>query len=98
MHLHGTHTAIHLNILTVNKSGIRTFKSRVLQLSLEQYNVGTNFKLVARTFLEYGESRDGYWTAEKFLKQVREALYIVEYKYPREVGYILVVSYAFKGF
>ena len=31
-------------------------------------------------------SRDGYWTAEKFLKQVREAFDIPEYRYPREEG------------
>ena len=31
-----------------------------------------NIKLVARTLLEYRETRDGYWTYEKFLKQIKE--------------------------
>ena len=43
----------------------------------------------ARTLLEYGEKRDGYWTATKFMKQMKNAVSIAEAKYPKEDGYRL---------
>ena len=33
-----------------------------------------NIPMAARELLEYGESRDGYWTGEKFMKQMKSAV------------------------
>ena len=41
----------------------------------------------AREFLEYGKDHDGYWTAEKFFKQLEVAATIADIKYPRDKGY-----------
>ena len=43
----------------------------------------------ARTLLEYSESRDGYWTSSKFIKQMKGAVKIAEAKYPKENGFRL---------
>ena len=34
----------------------------------------------ARCLLEYGESREGYWTSEKYILQIEEAVVISEIK------------------
>ena len=44
----------------------------------------------ARKFLEYGESKEGYWTSEKFMNQIKESAKLAEYKYPKEDGYKIV--------
>ena len=44
----------------------------------------------AQQFLEYGETKEGYWTSEKFMKQIKEAKKIVAAKYPRDEGWRLV--------
>ena len=44
----------------------------------------------ARTFLEYGENKEGYWTSERFMAQIESAVQIADIKYPREKGYRLV--------
>ena len=36
----------------------------------------------ARQLLEYGEVREGYWTSENFVTQLKEASKIAEAKYP----------------
>ena len=41
-----------------------------------------------RTLLEYGESRDGYWTGAKFMRQMSNVVKIAETKYPKD-GYRL---------
>ena len=41
----------------------------------------------AREFLEYGESRKGYWTRDKFVAQMHRAIKIAEIKYPKEEGW-----------
>ena len=38
--------------------------------------------LQAREFLEYGESKKGYWTSNKFMKHMEMAVIIAEFKYP----------------
>ena len=48
---------------------------------------GDKFWREARELLEYGESKDGYWTSERFLKQMDEAVKIADIKYPRSEGY-----------
>ena len=35
-----------------------------------------------RTLLEYGEARDGYWTSNKFMKQMGISVKIAEEKIP----------------
>ena len=37
-----------------------------------------------RAKLEYGEGKEGYWTSERFMTQIREAARITDVKYPRE--------------
>ena len=34
--------------------------------------------------LEYGECREGYWTSEKFMLQIEEAVKIADIKHPKE--------------
>ena len=41
----------------------------------------------ARCLLEYGESREGYWTGEKFMIQMEHACEIADVKYPRDQGW-----------
>lgn len=40
--------------------------------------------------LEYGDSREGYWTSEKFMIQVKQACEITEVKYPKNDGWQFV--------
>ena len=47
-------------------------------------------KRQARSFLEYGENKEGYWTSEKFMAQIKVAVTIAEVKYPREEGFRIV--------
>ncbi len=58
-----------------------------IRLSEKEFDAGkqTNPGLEkdARTFLEYGEKCDGYWTGEKFMNQMAKAPLIAEVKYPR---------------
>ena len=44
----------------------------------------------AQQFLEYGETNEGYWTAEKFMNQIKQAVKIAEAKYPKENGWKIV--------
>jgi hypothetical protein len=44
----------------------------------------------ARQLLEYGESKEGYWTGDKFMSQMERAVTIAEVKYSREKGWKLV--------
>ena len=46
-----------------------------------------SLKQQARQFLEYGESREGYWTSVKFMLQMEIAVDIAEVKYPNEDGW-----------
>jgi len=46
--------------------------------------------LEAHVLLEYGESKEGYWTSEKFLLQMDHAVKIAEIKYPKEIGFCLM--------
>lgn len=44
-------------------------------------------KKYARSFLEYGERREGYWTRDKFVEQLKSAVDIAEIKYPKTDGW-----------
>ena len=41
----------------------------------------------AHEFLEYGESKEGYWTRDKFIAQMARAIEMAEIKYPKEDGW-----------
>ena len=43
-----------------------------------------HFPAEARALLEYGAEREGYWTGEKFMKNVEDAARIAEFKYPSD--------------
>ena len=45
-----------------------------------------HLKQYARTSIKYGENRDGYWTSEKFIEQLKYCAEIAGCKYPREQG------------
>ena len=44
----------------------------------------------ARQLFEYGEGRDGYWTSEKFMAQLKQAVKIADAKYPKADGWRVV--------
>ena len=50
----------------------------------------TTIRKYGRQLLEYGEAREGYWTSEKFMRQIREAEKIAVTKFPRRDGWRLV--------
>ena len=37
-----------------------------------------------------GKNRDGYWTSERFLKQLRDCALIAKCRYPKEQSYKVV--------
>ena len=41
----------------------------------------------ARECLEYGQSKEGYWTRDRFIMQMERAIKIAEIKYPKEEGW-----------
>ncbi len=40
-----------------------------------------NFPVAARALLEYGAEREGYWTSDRFMKNIKDAAWIAEFKY-----------------
>jgi len=70
-----------------------TKKDGFLCLTEEEYRAvkrnNPNIKMSARKLLKYGESREGYWTSDKFMKQMGYVVEIAEAKYPKEQGYRL---------
>ena len=60
-----------------------TEKDGYLRLTEEEYQSAKEknpgIRKAARQLLEYGESRKGYWTSEKFMQQIQ----IAEAKYPK---------------
>lgn len=47
-------------------------------------------KRYARESIEYGENKDGYWTSEKFMDQIKRCVKLAEFKYPPSDGYKIV--------
>ena len=47
-------------------------------------------KMYARQLLEFGENKEGYWTSDKFISQIRSAVKIANIKYPKSSGYKIV--------
>ena len=66
-------------------------KNGYLRLTDDEFKKACDQNVVvkreAREYLEYGESKEGYWTAAKFLKQIENAITIAEIKYPNSEGY-----------
>ena len=61
-----------------------------LQLTEEEYqetkkNNPRIWKYGCQT-LEHGEAKEGYWTSDKFMSQIMDAVAIAEVKYPRAKG------------
>ena len=44
-------------------------------------------QMQARCLLEYGEAKEGYWTCENFIQQMKNAIKIAEFKYPKCEGW-----------
>lgn len=69
-------------------------KNGYLALTEEEYEAAKQadptIKRYARQHLEYGESKEGYWTSEKFMHQIKDAVKVAEVKYPRAEGFRLV--------
>lgn len=66
-------------------------KNGYLALTEEEYErariTDPTIRIQAREFLEYGESKEGYWTSDKFMEQVKVAVKIAEVKYPQREEY-----------
>jgi hypothetical protein len=62
-----------------------------LSLTDEEYErakqANPSAKKYARRFLEYGENREGYWTRDKFIAQMKSAVEMAEVKYPKDDGW-----------
>ena len=62
-----------------------------LALNDEQYEQAktknSRIRKYAREYLEYGEAREGYWTSETFMLQMKVAVEIAEFKYPKADGW-----------
>ena len=69
-------------------------KEGYLHLTDEEYESAKKkdpaIRKYARQFLGYGETKEGYWTSEKFMKEIKEAEMIAAAKYPRDEGWRLV--------
>ena len=74
-------------------------KDGYLCLTQEEYDTANNPNITmgARQLLEYSESRDVYWTGEKFMKQMEKVVKIAEAKYTKEQGYRLCLVFDQSG-
>ena len=52
-----------------------------------------SIQMEARCLFECGEAKEGYWTCDKFIKQMKKAIKIAEFKYPKSgmFGYLTTV-------
>ena len=63
-------------------------KNGYLCLTQEEYvRAREAVQIQARCLLEYGEAKEGYWTCEKFIQQMRNAIKIAKFKYPKCEGW-----------
>ena len=69
-------------------------KNGFLALTKEEYDRAVvndpSIRMYARQFLEYGESREGYWTSDKFIVQIEKSVKIANLKYPKSDGWSVV--------
>ena len=65
-----------------------------LSLTQEEYDeakkTNPTIRKYARQQLEYGESKEGYWTSEKFMVQLKQAVKIGNVQYPKDKGWRVV--------
>ena len=68
-----------------------TEKDGYLALTEEEYEQAKqkdpSIRRYARERLEYGEAKEGYWTSNKFMTQIKQAVKIAEMKYPKDEGW-----------
>ena len=68
-------------------------KHDYLELTDEEYDevkkTDPTIRKHARQTLEYGEGKEGYWTSDRFMLQIKEAVKIADVKFPREAGWRL---------
>ena len=66
-------------------------KGGYLALTVDEHQEATvadpTIQLQAREYLEYEAAKEGYWTSDKFMKQMEMAVKIAEYKYPKAAGW-----------
>ena len=62
-----------------------------LCLTQEEYTkareADSSVRMEARCLFEYGEDKEGYWTSDKFIQQMKVAIKIAEIKYPKVEGW-----------
>ena len=62
-----------------------------LCLTQEEYTkareADSSVRMEARCLFEYGEAKEGYWTSDKFIQQMKVAIKIAEIKYPKVEGW-----------
>ena len=62
-----------------------------LCLTQEEYTrareVDSSFCMGARYLFEYGKAKEGYWTSEKFIQQMKKVIKIDEIKYTKGEGW-----------
>ena len=51
------------------------------ELVCAKVKYGSGFQRKAHVLFEYGKSKEGYWTSEKFVRQMDHAVQIAEIKY-----------------
>ena len=65
-----------------------------LALTEEEYQkanrVDSTIRMYAWQQMEYGEAKEGQWTSERFMDQIKQAVKIAKVKYPREEGWSVV--------
>ena len=66
-------------------------KMDIYVLTQEEYvrarQSNPSMQMEARCIFEYGEAKEGYWTCDKFIKQMEKAIKIAEFKYPKSDGW-----------
>ena len=66
-------------------------KNGYLCLTQEEYvrarQSDPSIQMEARSLFEYGEAKEGYWTCDKFIVQMKKAIKIAEFKYPKSDGW-----------
>lgn len=64
-----------------------------LELTPEKHSSNSSLPKSSRVFLEYSAEREGYWTGDKFMTRVKNALDVVNMKYPSNKNKIVFVYY-----
>ena len=49
--------------------------------------INPSTKKYGRVFLEYGENKEGHWTRDRFMEQIKQVVEMAELKYPPQDGW-----------